>query len=134
MPIDRVDSLHDRQDAGRYDIKAAVSWELVQERRMAAAQGDYAKTKRRAERQKKRDQGKRDQGINGRLLRPNYNGKLGVRPMDAWKLMSAMPIVKMLWYDKCFLIRTLLTTAHIVLIRASMMAALGSAVSSSLLT
>ena len=94
MPIDRVDSLHDRQDAGRYDIKAAVSWELVQERRMAAAQGDYAKTKRRAERQKKRDQGKRDQGINGRLLRPNYNGKLGVRPMDAWKLMSAMPIVK----------------------------------------
>ena len=102
--------------------------------RQPGPQGDYAKTKRRAERQKKRDQGKRDQGINGRLLRPNYNGKLGVRPMDAWKLMSAMPIVKMLWYDKCFLIRTLLTTAHIVLIRASMMAALGSAVSSSLLT
>ena len=55
--------------------------------RQPGPQGDYAKTKRRAERQKKRDQGKCDQGINGRLLRSNYNGKQG-SDFSFWSTMD----------------------------------------------
>jgi hypothetical protein len=94
MPIDRVDSLQDVQDAPRHTIKAALSWEHEQERRLAAAQGQAAKHKKQQERQKKRDARNRSARLNGRSLRSNYSGKLAVRPINAWKLMSAVPAVK----------------------------------------
>jgi hypothetical protein len=85
MPVDRVDSTHDLQDAPRSTLKAAEPWQLQQEGLLAGA-FEQAKRKKLAERAKRREA--RRGG--GPLFQPNYRGKPRMRTMDAWKLNSSV--------------------------------------------
>lgn len=91
MPVDRVDSSLDLQDAPRSTLRAAEPWQLQQERQMAERANERAKLKKQAERQRRREA--RRMGVPA--YKPNYVGRRqGMRPMDAWKLASTVELGK----------------------------------------
>ncbi len=91
MPVDRVDSSMDLQDAPRSTLRAAEPWQLQQERQMAERANERAKLKKQAERQRRREA--RRMGVPA--YKPNYSGRRqGMRPMDAWKLASTVELGK----------------------------------------
>lgn len=88
MPVDRVDSAWDLQDAPRSSLRAAEPWQMQRERQAAERANEEIKFKKQAQRQKRKER-KETRRRGDAPFRPNYAGpRTGARPIDAWKLAS----------------------------------------------